>query len=39
MALALKRYQQRAIDSLERYFESARTGNAADAFTACVDKG
>ena len=39
MALALKLYQQRALDSLERYFEAARLGNAADAFAACVDKG
>lgn len=39
MALALKRYQQRALDSLECYFQAARLGNAADAFTACVDKG
>lgn len=39
MALALKRYQDRALDSLERFFESARLGNAADAFAACVDEG
>lgn len=39
MALALKLYQQRALDSLERFFEVARLGNAADAFAACVDKG
>jgi len=39
MALALKLYQKRALDSLERFFEAARLGDAADAFTACVDKG
>ncbi|MGH8084507.1 MAG: DEAD/DEAH box helicase [Lysobacter sp.] len=39
MALALKLYQQRALDSLERFFEAARLGNAANAFAACVDKG
>ena len=39
MALALKRYQQRALESLERFFEGARMGSAADAFAACVDEG
>jgi len=39
MALALKLYQQRALDSLERFFEAARLGGAAGAFAACVDKG
>ena len=39
MALALKLYQRRALDSLERFFEAARLGNVADAFTACVDEG
>jgi len=39
VALALKRYQERALDSLERFFEGARLGNAADAFAACVDEG
>lgn len=39
MALALKLYQRRALESLERFFEAARLGNAADAFTACVDEG
>lgn len=39
MALALKRYQQRALESLERFFEATRTGNPADAFAACADKG
>ena len=39
MALALKLYQRRALESLERFFEAARLGNAADAFAACVDEG
>ncbi|MGQ4582414.1 DEAD/DEAH box helicase family protein [Lysobacter sp. F60174L2] len=39
MALALKLYQQRALESLERFFEAARLGAAAEAFTACVDEG
>lgn len=39
MALALKLYQQRALDSLERFFEAARLGDTASAFAACVDKG
>lgn len=39
MALALKLYQRRALDSLERFFEAARLGNAADVFAACVDEG
>jgi type III restriction enzyme len=39
MALALKRYQNRALDNLERFFEGARLGNMADAFAASVDEG
>jgi type III restriction enzyme len=39
MALALKLYQQRALASLERFFERTRLGSAADAFAACVDEG
>lgn len=39
MALALKLYQQRALASLEQFFEAARLGTAADAFAACVDQG
>ncbi len=39
MALALKLYQQRALGSLERFFEAARLGGAAHAFAACVDEG
>jgi type III restriction enzyme len=39
MALALKQYQLRALDSLARFFEAARLGDPADAFAATVDKG
>ena len=39
MSLALKLYQQRALDSLEQFFEATRLGDAAHAFAACVDKG
>jgi len=39
MALALKLYQRRALASLERFFESARLANPADAFAATVDPG
>lgn len=38
MALTLKRYQQRTLDSLARYFGGARLVDPADAFTAAVDK-
>lgn len=39
MALALKLYQQRALVSLERFFEAARVSGPAAAFTATVDEG
>ncbi|HEY5972673.1 MAG TPA: DEAD/DEAH box helicase family protein [Pseudoxanthomonas sp.] len=39
MALALKLYQRRALDSLERFFDAARLANPAEAFAATVDKG
>jgi type III restriction enzyme len=39
MALALKRYQQRALRSLACYFEAARLGDPAAAFASAVDKG
>jgi len=39
MALALKIYQRRALDSLERFFEAARLAGPAEAFSATVDKG
>ena len=39
MALALKLYQRRALDSLERFFDAARLAGPADAFAATVDKG
>ena len=39
MSLALKRYQQRALDSLARYFQACRLGDPAAAFAAAVDKG
>lgn len=39
MALALKLYQRRALDSLERFFDKARTASPAEAFTTAVDKG
>jgi type III restriction enzyme len=39
MALALKRYQSRALDSLERYFDAARVHGAAAAFAKTVDQG
>lgn len=39
MALALKRYQQRALDSLERFFDATRVTGPAAAFSAIVDKG
>ncbi|MFC5570238.1 DEAD/DEAH box helicase [Lysobacter yangpyeongensis] len=39
MSLALKLYQRRALDSLERYFEAARVQDAASAFAQTVDKG
>lgn len=38
MALALKLYQQRALDSLERFFQAARLSGAGVAFAANVDK-
>ncbi|WP_407352931.1 DEAD/DEAH box helicase [Luteimonas sp. R10] len=39
MALALKLYQCRALDSLERFFDAARVSGPAAAFAATVDKG
>lgn len=39
MALALKLYQRRALDSLERFFNCARASDASTAFTDTVDKG
>ncbi len=39
MALALKLYQQRALASLERFFEAARLAPPADAFRQAVDAG
>ncbi|HEU4992641.1 MAG TPA: DEAD/DEAH box helicase family protein [Luteimonas sp.] len=39
MALALKRYQQRTLASLARYFAAARPGDPAAAFAVTVDKG
>lgn len=39
MALALKLYQRRALDSLERFFDAARLTSPAEAFAATVDKG
>ncbi|MGH8061283.1 MAG: DEAD/DEAH box helicase [Pseudoxanthomonas sp.] len=39
MALALKLYQRRALDSLERFFDAARLASPAEAFVATVDKG
>lgn len=39
MALALKLYQRRALDCLERYLEAARLTGPAEAFEATVDKG
>lgn len=39
MALALKLYQRRALDSLERYFEASRLHGADAAFAQTVDKG
>jgi type III restriction enzyme len=39
MALALKLYQRRALDSLERFFDAARVADPAGAFAVTVDKG
>ena len=39
MSLALKSYQRRALDSLERYFEAARLGDAEAAFAQTLDQG
>lgn len=39
MALALKRYQQRALDSLERFLDAARVTGLAEAFAANADPG
>lgn len=39
MALALKLYQRRALDSLERFFEATRLSSPSEAFEATVDKG
>ena len=39
MALALKLYQRRALESLERFFEAARLVPPADAFRQTVDSG
>ena len=39
MSLALKLYQKRALDTLGRVLETARTGVPADAFAKTVDEG
>lgn len=39
MALALKLYQHRALDTLERFFEAARLQSLNEAFAATADKG
>ena len=39
MALALKNYQRRALDSLERFMEAARLAAPGDAFKKHVDAG
>jgi type III restriction enzyme len=39
MALALKRYQRRALESLGRFFEAARLQGPAEAFAKTVDAG
>lgn len=39
MSLALKLYQQRSLDTLERFFEVARVEGPAKAFAAKVDQG
>lgn len=39
MALALKLYQRRALDSLERFFDAARFHSPGEAFASTVDKG
>lgn len=39
MALALKRYQRRALERLEAFFETARLHGGAAAFAQCVDHG
>lgn len=39
MSFTLKLYQQRSIDSLERFFQAARLGPPAEAFAATVEKG
>lgn len=39
MALALKRYQRRALESLSRFFQASRFGDPGTAFAAAVDKG
>ncbi len=39
MALALKLYQRRALESLERFLDAARLGNPDEAFAKTVDKG
>ena len=39
MALALKLYQQRALDALSRFFDATRLSTPEDAFSACVDTG
>ncbi|MBS0198863.1 MAG: DEAD/DEAH box helicase family protein [Proteobacteria bacterium] len=39
MALGLKKYQLRALELLERFFDAARIGSPADAFAATVAEG
>ena len=39
MALALKLYQRRALDTLSRFFDTTRLSGPADAFAVCVDAG
>lgn len=39
VALSLKLYQRRALDSLEHFFEAARRSGPANAFAATVDAG
>jgi type III restriction enzyme len=39
MALTLKLYQRRAVDTLERFLDAARTTDLATAFASTVDEG
>ncbi len=39
MSLALKLYQQRSLDTLERFFDAARLEGPAKAFATTVEKG